>query len=95
MLKQTEAYRAALAQLADALVLQVPADVIDGLARPSYDVYHGHVCVDLQDVLRERHPDFGQAMNRVREEREQREEAARAKWRAEHPEDEDDRIPFD
>jgi hypothetical protein len=92
MLKQTEAYLAALAQLTDALTLQEPADVIDGLEHHHHDVRDGHACVDLLRVLWERHPDFARAMDQVWKEREQRWQAEMAAWRAENK---DDMIPFD
>jgi hypothetical protein len=92
MLKQTEAYLAALAQLADALTLQGPAGVIDGLEHHHHEVWDGHVCVDLFRALRERHPDFARTMDQVREERQQRWQAEMAAWRAANK---DDMIPFD
>jgi hypothetical protein len=91
MLKQMETYLAALAQLADALTLQEPASVIDGLGH-HHQLWDGHVCVDLLRVLRERHPDFARMMDQVREERQQRWQAKMAAWRAENK---DDMIPFD
>jgi hypothetical protein len=86
MLKQTEVYLAALAQLSDALTLQEPADVIDGLDH-HHEVWDGHVCVDLLRVLRKRHPDFARAMDQVWEEREQRWQADMAAWRAANKDD--------
>jgi hypothetical protein len=59
-MKQTKAYRAALAQLADAIAQQDPAEVM-----------MLEVGMDLSDVLERRHPDFEAAMNRASEERAQ------------------------
>jgi hypothetical protein len=64
-MKQTKAYRTALAQLADALAQQNPAKVF-------FAMRGGNVVGDLFDVLRRRHRAFDKAMDRAWEEHQQR-----------------------
>jgi hypothetical protein len=89
MLKQTEAYRAALEQLADALAEQEPAAVLDD-ATVEWDSYKNQADLvnNLFGLLRRRLPDFVRKIDRIREEREQQWEKAQAAWRAENV------IPF-
>ena len=56
MIKQTKAYRAALAKLADAIAQQNPVAVL-------YSLRAGEVTSALTDVVARRHPDFAAAMD--------------------------------
>lgn len=78
MIKQTKAYRSALAALADAIAAQDPSDVL--LFGPDVDA-------DLHDLLEHRHPKFYAAMDAaydeaVRRRKKQERQAARVKHKA-------------